>query len=74
MPDLDPTDVAVALARLGDRADAADRRLEHIETVVTGLRDLAANAKGGWFALSVAASIGAALASLIGPLLKKIGA
>lgn len=74
MPDPTISDIAISLARLETKLADLERRTEHIETVVARLGELAANAKGGWLAFGAAASAGAAIASLVGPLLKKLGA
>ena len=73
MPELDATDIAVALAKLEGRIETQETQLRHIDGTVRELRDLASKAKGGWVAISIAASAGAGLTSLVGPLFRKLG-
>jgi len=73
MPELDATDIAVALAKLEGRTETLETQLRQIDRMVGELRDLAAQARGGWVAIGIAASAGAGLTGLLGPLFRKLG-
>jgi|GEM_PF-5731736 len=73
MPELDSTDIAVALTQLGERNKYLEAELRRLSVAVEELRDLAARARGGWIAIGIAASAGAGLTSLLGPVFRKLG-